>query len=361
MPESARKPEVLFITRKWRPAVGGMERYSEELTDALDGHCSITLRALPGRSGGRPPASHRLVAFGISTALMLVRNATRFDVVHFGDLAIWPLAFVSQLRSRTARLVISAHGTDIAYPRRSGIGPRLYGLYLSVGARLCRRLEVIANSAATAALCESRGFRVAAVVPLAVRVPPPPPVPDVPKPYILFVGRLVRRKGCGWFIREVLPQLSPPLTLLIAGTEWDKEESESLRSRHVTFLGPVFGRELSRLRREALVVIMPNVSCDGRDFEGFGLTAVETAADQGVLLASRIDGIVDAVADGVTGFLLPPEDAAAWCERIREIAAWAPETRRVFVAGALDRVRQDYAWSRVAAATLAVYSSAPAA
>jgi glycosyltransferase involved in cell wall biosynthesis len=67
--------------------------------------------------------------------------------------------------------------------------------------------------------------------------------------------------------------------------------------------------------RAADVVVMPNIATpDVVDVEGFGLAAVEAAALGGRLLASSIDGITDAVADGVTGTLVPPGDAASWVD-----------------------------------------------
>lgn len=358
----AEQRRVLFVTRKWRPAVGGMENYCHELTEELRGEAALSVRALPGRADGRPPSAPALFLFGLRTAAHLARHARRYDVVHFGDLALWPLALVAQLTSPT-RLVASAHGTDIAYGGRSGVLPTLYDVYLKVATLLVPRLAVIANSRATAALCRRAGFHVGAVVPLGVTPPARSDAVQAPSPYVLFVGRLVRRKGCGWFIRNVLPRLDRRLRLVIAGVEWDASETEALRTARVEFLGPVFGAELRRLRREAVAVVMPNVTSRDGEFEGFGLTALEAAADQGVLLASALDGIVDAVVDGVTGFLLPPDDAAAWADKIHEIAAWPLDRRREFVRRAVERVGRDFTWRRVALQTLAAYDdrgSAPA-
>ena len=195
----------------------------------------------------------------------------------------------------------------------------------------------------------------AAVVPLAVELPVAADETATPSPYVLFVGRLVRRKGCRWFIENVLPRLEPGIKLMVAGTEWDGAESEALKTPRVEFLGPVHGEPLRRLRRQALAVIVPNIACGGRDFEGFGLTAVETAADEGVLLASRIDGIVDAVKDGATGFLLPPEDPDAWVAKIQEVASWPLHTRQRFLQHARETVRKHFTWDRVARQTLEAY------
>ena len=54
--------------------------------------------------------------------------------------------------------------------------------------------------------------------------------------------------------------------------------------------------------------------------EGFGSTVIEAAACGVPAVASRIYGLTDAVAEGETGFLVPPRDPAALAARMRELA-----------------------------------------
>src|SRR5690606_20052568 len=146
--------------------------------------------------------------------------------------------------------------------------------------------------------------------------------------YLLFIGRLVKRKGAGWFIQNVLPHLDESIRLIVVGKIWDEEERKILqdtpRVKHIDY---VSSEELQNLRLNSIAVLMPNIASNGLDVEGFGLTAVEAAAEGGVLLASAIEGITDAVMDGITGFLLPSEDINAWIKQINTIHHWPPETR----------------------------------
>ena len=48
--------KVLFITRKWPPAVGGMETYAKRISEELSELTDLTTLSLPGRSDGRPPS-----------------------------------------------------------------------------------------------------------------------------------------------------------------------------------------------------------------------------------------------------------------------------------------------------------------
>ncbi|WP_165613216.1 glycosyltransferase family 4 protein [Desulfofundulus thermosubterraneus] len=357
--KNKKKLRVIFITRKWPPAVGGMETYSVELVNELKQHTDLLVKSLPGRSDGQPPSILALFRFFLS-ATALIAIGRRVDVVHIGDLVLWPLALIARIFQPHARIIATAYGLDIVYGLRKGLLPRIYRLYLAVCVRFCRHfLRIIAISHATAALCRGAGFSDVVVVPLGVRSVPVGEVMDVnPDRYVLFVGRLVRRKGVSWFIRNVLPRLDQDITLKIAGTCWDRTEWEAITSDpRVEFLGVVSNKDLVHLRRKALVVIMPNVDTGGLDFEGFGLTALEAAADGGVLLVSGIDGIVDAVVDGRTGFLLPPGNADAWVKKITEIAGWSVEQRRAFIAVAHETVIRDFSWERVARETLAAYEA----
>ncbi len=102
---------------------------------------------------------------------------------------------------------------------------------------------------------------------------------------------------------------------------------------------------------------MPNIPTSGKDIEGFGLTALEAAADSGILLASAIEGIVDAVVDGETGFLLPSEEPKSWAKKVNEICRWSSEEkeRRLFIQQAHRIIKQKYSWAQVAHNTLRSY------
>jgi glycosyltransferase involved in cell wall biosynthesis len=345
--------KILFLTRKWPPAVGGMEAYASELVRELRCRADVDLRALPGRRDGKRPSAFAMFVFGLSTALDLLLKGTDADVVHGGDLAMWPLVFIAALRRHNICTVLSAHGSDIALCYKRGLRARLYALYLKLGVFLLPSVIVLANSRATANLCARRGFSNMRIVPLATHLSEEK-TPE-PEPYILFVGRLIPRKGCAWFIRNVLPRLDPALRLVVAGTVWNEDERRALDNPNVTFRGPVFGANLARLRAHATAIIVPNIDMGMESFEGFGLTATEGAADGGIVLAADIDGIADAVRHGTTGFLLPAGDAQSWAAKIHEIAAWSASERSAFIEASRATVARLYSWPRVAEETLDTY------
>ena len=352
--------KVVFLTRKWSPAVGGMETYCVELTREIKPNVDLTLFALPGRADGSAPGFGAILGFGARTLWRIMGRARRYDVVHGADMAIWPLVCVAGVFSSKAVIVLSAHGTDVSFAQRAGPISRLYRLYMALGARLLRRARVIANSQATAKRARALGFKFVDVVPLATRMPSLPAVgasEEPPAPYILFVGRLVRRKGLGWFISEVLPHLPAKVTLRVAGTLWDETERAALEANRVEFLGPVHGQALNILMAEALCVVLPNIPLDRGHFEGFGLVAVEAAAAGGVVIASRMDGFTDSVIDGETGLLVEPMSGPDWIAAISTVAGWSPDTRNAFTSAARAKCATFYTWQRVARQTVEIYRS----
>ncbi|MFC4525305.1 glycosyltransferase family 4 protein [Dyella halodurans] len=335
-----------------------METYAVKLCAELALRCALETRVLPGRPDGSPPGLIRLASFVVKAMHFLVGR--RADVVHVGDLVLWPLALAARLARTAPRIAITAYGLDLVFGRRPGLLPWIYRRYLALGVRLVgKNVRVIAISRQTATLCREAGFRDVAVVTLGVDLPTR--VPPVDRPagdFVLFIGRLVRRKGAAWFAREVMPLLPGTLRLVVVGRAWDEEEAAALRTDpRVDCRDVVSAADLFTLRRDALAVVMPNITSGGTDVEGFGLTAVEAGADGGVLLASGIEGILDAVVDGRTGFLLPTGDASAWAAKIAEIATWPAAQRTSFILAAQETIASLYAWPAVAERTLEAYGA----
>lgn len=358
---------ILFLTRKWPPAVGGMETYSFELVAELRalGH-DVDLHALPGSANGSAPSGLRILFFGMRKAVELLTGfggRGGWQAIQGGDMAIWPLVALARLRARHAAVVLAAHGTDVGYAERPGLGGWLYRHYLRLGAKVLTEALVAANSQATAERVRMAGFATVHVIPLACRPPIPCSafLPDGLKSgqFLLFAGRLVRRKGLAWFVREVLPALPSGTVLAVAGTVWDRSEAAALRDPRVRWLGSLGQERLAALMAEAACVVVPNIPAGPGHFEGFGLVAVEAAAAGAIVLAPRLDGFTDSVIEGETGQLLPPGDAPAWIAALETVLGRSPAER----ASAAERTRRTagtrFTWTRVARETAALHDAPP--
>ena len=86
------EPRIMFVTRKWAPAVGGMETYSMRLAEAMQAIEPVEVVALPGKPDGMPPGALALLAFPFRFMAALLRRRRMPEVLHLGDMAIWPLA-----------------------------------------------------------------------------------------------------------------------------------------------------------------------------------------------------------------------------------------------------------------------------
>ena len=335
--------------------MGGMETYSMRLSEELAKLAPVEVVALPGRPDGQPPRATALLGFPFTVLRRIIARREPVNVLHIADMAIWPLALLATLCRGSPRVVLSAHGTDVAYHRRGTVRGRLYGAYLRLGSRFLPRAKVIANSRATRDVVAETGWRKGAVVPLATDIVVP--APDGSNDgTILFAGRLVERKGCGWFIREVLPLLPDGIRLKVAGTVWHETERAALGHPCVDFIGNLDGDDLVQAYRRALCVIVPNIELANGEYEGFGLVAVEAAAAGGLVIAADCGGLRDAVVDEVTGFLVPAGDAQEWANRIDAVRQWTNGERARFLGKTSLEVERRFNWQRVAKETLALYA-----
>jgi glycosyltransferase involved in cell wall biosynthesis len=89
-------------------------------------------------------------------------------------------------------------------------------------------------------------------------------------------------------------------------------------------------------------------------YEPFGLTPLEAMACGAPVIGSRVGGIAFTVADGETGFLVPPRDPDALSARIEDVLI-DPERRQRMGQAGRARVIRSFTWQQVAARTAALY------
>ena len=334
-----------------------METYSRELYEALrDLPADVVLHGPAPSMVGRP-SLWQMARFFAGACWTLLRHGRAFDTLLLGDFALASLAPVAKLASLgRLRVVVSLHGNDLYFMRKRTWDARLYRLLARVVVGSGALDAGVANSNAIRAEAERNGIAPVTVVPLATTAPPATVMDVSRKPLLVFTSRLIRYKGLSWFVREVWPHLDPQLELVVAGQVWDEEELASLLDEpRIRYLGPLPHADLPALRASAIASIMPNrPPAAGEQDEGFGLVALEGPVVGTPTVASRCGGLPDAVADGITGFLLPPMDASAWIRCLNDIATWPAERRQAFAGRARQYTLDHYNWRLVAQRTLAV-------
>lgn len=321
------KPRLLLISRKWPPAIGGMETYSVELDASLQPHFEITRKVLPGKANGRPPGLIAYAFFLLKTTIYCLLHANRFSHVVLGDLVLFPAALCCRLKAPRQKRLVVVYGLDLVYFKRKGLLPSLYGAYFWLFRKAQGAFDgIVAISGYTAKLAAEAGLKRVHVI--NPSLPHTALTEDsgaadalIPSAFlncgsrrILQFGRLVPRKGAAWFAVNVLPKLSD-VEFFVVGASYDAASFEILRTcARTCYLGPQPSNVLAAMIRQADIVVMPNIalSATGHDVEGFGLVAIEASSLGGLLVASRLHGIEDAVLNGATGILVEPADAVAW-------------------------------------------------
>jgi glycosyltransferase involved in cell wall biosynthesis len=273
----------------------------------------------------RRPWAAPFMLFSMWRALR--RAAGGADLVH----AHWLLtAAVARFGGRP--FVVTLHGSgsagpfsDVELARRR---PRL------VRALLRPAAAVICVSETVAAAVRSAGVE-AVVIPNGVRVPDEVGRPAEP-PEVLYVGRLSPEKNV-----DTLVAALGDLNLVVAG-------DGPLRDLVPNALGAVPHAEVERLLERASVLVAPS------EREGFGLAAAEAMAFERPVVAASGGALLELVADGETGLLVPPRDAPALRAAVERLLS-EPELRERLGREARARARERFGWDAVIDRTLEVY------
>lgn len=353
----------LFVTNDFPPKQGGIESYLVNLArgfdpDAIgvvaparDGYEAVDA-ALPYRVH-RVSGTYLRATRSVLTQIVEAAQAHEARAVHF--LQALPLGRLAPaVRERTGAVVtIVAHGSgDIIVPSR---------------APLVRRSlrQALASADLVLAVSEFTRGRVEQLTRGQARLGLLPPSVDVERFslavtgariryrhelgtrfVVLFVSRLVKRKGADALIRA-MPGV-PRSALVIAGSG---PEEQALRrlvdeldlGRRVTFAGQVPDDELPEYYAAADVFCMPATDrLGGLDTEGFGVVYLEAAAAGVPCIGGRAGGSAEAVLDGITGFVLSDPTPLAVAEALKAVEA--DETMRVLLgASGRQRVEREFA------------------
>ena len=181
---------------------------------------------------------------------------------------------------------------------------------------------------------------------------------------IVSVGRLVPRKGYATIV-EALVDL-PGVELVVAGGRADAGTVEAEQVRLETLAADLgvadrvhFVGQVGHFLMPALLLSADLVVCSPW-YEPFGLVPLEAMACGVPVVASAVGGMLDTVAEGETGHLVPPQDPAALAAAVRGLLA-DPARRDVYGRAGVRRARSHYSWDAVAGATAEVYGRAPSA
>ena len=172
---------------------------------------------------------------------------------------------------------------------------------------------------------------------------------------VLAAGRLSPEKGFDVLVeaaaRVLAVDRSAGVVLFGDGDERAKLE------RRVAALGlgdrfrmPGFTRELDRLLPWADVVVLPSFT------EGLPNVALEAGAAGVPVVATAVGGTPEVVADGETGYLVPPGDAVALADHLSALLCDEPTRARMGRAGR-KRMCESFSFEAQAAAYVRLFES----
>jgi glycosyltransferase involved in cell wall biosynthesis len=288
---------------------------------------------------------------------MRVAHKTRATVVH----AHWviPNGVMAALAAGARPVVVSLHGTDVFVAERH----RLIGHAARAVFRRAGWVTACSEDLRTRAIALGADHARTETMPYGVDAERFAPSPDTrarlrsewslgEAPVVFAAGRLVTKKGFESLIdaaQQLAPRF-PRLRVLIAGDGDLREPLARLASSTsgvVTLLGDRSQDEIASLAAAADVIAVPSVHDEAGNVDGLPNFALEALASATPVVATRVGGLPDAIADGITGLLVPERAPIQLADAIGRLLA-DPHTARDMGAAARARVMRDFGWPRVA-------------
>lgn len=379
---------VGIVTKEWPPQVyGGAGVHAVQLTKALrdlddvsvDVHCFGGART-DGAIGYSTPASFaeaNPAVQAVATDLDIANNLQNVDVIHSHT---WYANMAGHFGSLLHGVphVITAHSLE---PLRPWKADQLGGGY-----QISSWAEKSAYESADAIIAVSDGMR-ADVLAAYPNVDPAKVVTirngvdvDRFKPtsdsalltelgisgrYAIFVGRITRQKGLAHLLRAwqnvpaefglVLAAGSPDEEIIGNEVKALIEELQKTRPNVIWIPDMLPHEKLCALLTAADLFICPSI------YEPLGIVNLEAMACETAVLATRVGGIPEVVADGSTGKLVnySGDGAALEAELLNAIVELMnqPALLQQYGEAGRKRAAAEFGWPAVARATLALYQS----
>jgi glycosyltransferase involved in cell wall biosynthesis len=299
--------------------------------------CGWPVTALEAPAGLRPR---------ITCKLAKLFRRLRIDVVHTHDdrpnIYGAPAAKLAGVR----RVIHTRHSQGTSLSNRQSLLVRLASLGND-------RFVCISHDSARLAVCHGIARRRVAVLHNGIDLARfAYHGPDLTGPAVL-VARLAPEKDIATLLHAVSLIVSqrPDFRLEIAGDGICRPEVEALSRQlrltdHVHFLGAV--RDVPALLSRARLFVLSSIT------EGISLTLLEAMACGLPVVATRVGGNPEVVADGETGLLVPPRDPGALANAVLGLWGQADTCARMGLAGR-QRVEQHFDVRRMVADYEALY------
>ncbi len=306
--------------RRYEPVFAGLRTVEQPY--ALPAEAVLPFRA--GRLG-------RLVSrqTGFTAGLAAEARAHRAALLH-AHFAIDGAEALPLQRALRIPLVVTLHGYDVMCSDAAHRETRRGRLYLARREEMWARARAfVCVSQAVRERAESRGFPAEKlrVIPIGVDTGALGYVEHaVTMPLVLFVGRLVEKKGCGVLLRAMaqVQQKMPEMRLLIAGDGPERASLERLAmelTEGTRFLGVQSPEQVRALMREARCLAAPSQTAPNGDAEGLPMVLCEALALGLPVASTWHSGIPELIRHREHGLLSAAGDAARLAQHLLELCA----------------------------------------
>ncbi len=323
------KMRILYISRRYPPSVGGMEKMAYEIYSRLNKIADVEFIIWGGSNKWLLVI---LPFFFLKSIYVLLTK--KIDIIHIGDGSISPLLLVLMFFRKP--IVATIHALDITYQNK------LYQFLIPRCAGRANKVICISNYAKEKCAQRKIPSKNISIIPCGVSdefyirsknkeqlvktIEENCGISIKDKKIIISVGRLIERKGFHWFIKEIIPELLKKrksfVYLLVGDGILKKEIKDIIKNegleKYVFMMGKINDITLKTLYNLADVFVMPNIKVQG-DAEGFGLVALEAASCNLPVVASDIEGIKDAMEGYKKGFLISPKDKKEYKKTIENV------------------------------------------
>jgi glycosyltransferase involved in cell wall biosynthesis len=162
------------------------------------------------------------------------------------------------------------------------------------------------------------------------------------KENLLYVGRLSASKGLPILLESlvILKTSHPNLTLTVVGDGEDRAAIESMvvelgLPKNVKFVGYQSQAEVRQHLQQSDVFVLPSFA------EGIPVVLMEAMAAGLPVVATQIAGVSELVADGISGYLVPPGEPNLLAERLEKLLGDSQLRERLGKAGRA-KVERDF-------------------
>lgn len=301
----------MLAYRRWRGVLAGRNLLHQLPLDGLDVHLIDTAAS---RLVSRVRARARLVLGRPLGLRELLEENVRLVHAHFGPDALEALSIAQGLG---VPMAVTLHGYDINIHRdwwesgRGGAHERRYP----------RRLLALAGKPFIHFIAVSDSVRAEAIrvgipaekattryIGVDVAKFKPGPIPIAERgPRILFVGRLVEKKGCEYLLQamRLVKAKIPHADLTIIGDGRLRKDLEAMSQAlkiGARFLGALTSEAVRFEFDKARVLCLPSIRAGNGDAEGFGLVLLEAQACGVPVVTSARGGAQEGMIHGKTGY-----------------------------------------------------------